>query len=467
MALKDKIEKIHALKNILDALMPMEPAREKKYWQKIRLDWNFNSNHIEGNTLTYGETKLLLMFDKTTGDHELREFEEMNAHDVAIHMVKEWAKDKTRDITEADIRELNRIILVKPYWKEAITPDGQATRRQIKVGEYKEYPNSVIQKNGEIFEYASPLETPLKMAELMEKYRNSTITEPIVEAAQLHYSFILIHPFDDGNGRVARLLVNYVLMKHDYPPIVIKSEDKANYLTALNKADSGDLVAFHEYMADQLIDSLNLAIKAAKGEEIEEPEDLDKKLAMLEMELQAIDPNDEVKRRLTKDVLSEILNSSIKNLLTKVIPVMRKFDKLFKESNHHVGITNGISHVDFKSLTSEKIIDLLIERFKRNNDPNFNMYNLELHISAFYITFIKGGLKAFNISSAIRIKFDPVKYQVCIDQLNEQGSLIENLYAEKLLHKNLNETEIDEIVKRFGDSIYNQIEFQMKKNGLR
>lgn len=141
--LTDKLEQVKKLKESLDALLPMSVENERAFWKKIRLDWNYNSNHIEGNTLTYGETQLLLMFDKTTGDHELREYQEMKAHDVAIHMVKEWAKDKSRFLTENDIRELNEIILVQPYWKEAETYDGQPTRRQIKVGAYKEHPNSV------------------------------------------------------------------------------------------------------------------------------------------------------------------------------------------------------------------------------------------------------------------------------------------------------------------------------------
>jgi len=105
--LTDKLEQVKKLKESLDALLPMSVENERAFWKKIRLDWNYNSNHIEGNTLTYGETQLLLMFDKTTGDHELREYQEMKAHDVAIHMVKEWAKDKSRFLTENDIRELN------------------------------------------------------------------------------------------------------------------------------------------------------------------------------------------------------------------------------------------------------------------------------------------------------------------------------------------------------------------------
>src|SRR5579863_2943277 len=198
MGLNEKLVQVNKLKLELDELQPMSRESEMNLWKKIRLDWNFNSNHIEGNTLTYGETMLLLIFDKTTGDHELREYEEMKAHDVAIHIIKEWAKDKTRHLTESDIRELNKVILVQPYWKEAITPDGQPTRRQIKVGEYKEHPNSVRIKTGEIFQYAYPLETPHKMTELMQwcrKKEDDPNYNALIMASELHYEFVRIHPF--------------------------------------------------------------------------------------------------------------------------------------------------------------------------------------------------------------------------------------------------------------------------------
>ncbi len=280
MALADKISTINTLKKELDGLLPVNKDSEKKLWQKFRMEWNYNSNHIEGNTLTYGETKLLILFDKTTGDHELREFEEMKAHDVAIHLVKNWSLDKERDLVENNIRELNQTILVKPFWKAAQTKSGENTRRLIKVGDYKDQPNSVITKTGEIFDYTSPEETPIKMAELMLWYQSENSSHPIIKASQLHYDFIRIHPFDDGNGRVARLLVNYVLMRHSFPPIIIKSAEKDKYLTALNKADIGDIDAFHEYMAEQLIWSLEISLKAAKGESIDELGDFDKKLSL-------------------------------------------------------------------------------------------------------------------------------------------------------------------------------------------
>ena len=103
---------------------------------------------------------------------------------------------------------------------------------------------------------------------------------PIVLATKLHHDFVLIHPFDDGNGRVARLLVNYVLLRSGYPPVIIRSDDKPAYLTALRLADAGELNAFIDYQAHALRWSLDLAIRAAKGESIEETSDIEKEVAL-------------------------------------------------------------------------------------------------------------------------------------------------------------------------------------------
>lgn len=270
--MQEIIAQIQQLSEELNSLLPMKQEYKERLDKKIRLEFNYNSNHIEGNTLTYGETILLLIHGKTTGNHELREYEEMKAHDVAYQLIKEIALEKERQLTEADIRNLNKIILVQPFWKEAITPDGQPTRKLIKIGTYKDTPNSVRLATGEIFHYASPAETPALMNELTEWYRveeMNSATHPVVLAALLHYKFVCIHPFDDGNGRIARLLMNYVLLKNDLPPVIIKSADKKNYLFALNQADAGDTEAFIQYICTQLVWSLHLYIKTAKGESIE------------------------------------------------------------------------------------------------------------------------------------------------------------------------------------------------------
>ncbi len=442
MALVDKLKQINFLNSQWQALQPMTIENEKRLWDKIRLDWNFNSNHIEGNTLTYGETMLLLIFDKTTGDHELREYEEMKAHDVAIHMVKEWAKNKSRDLTEADIRELNKIILVQPYWKDAITAEGQPTRRLIKVGEYKEHPNSVRLKNGEIFQYASPFETPLKMAELLKGYRKEgdNPDNVLLLVSKFHYEFVEIHPFDDGNGRVARLIANYILMKFGTPPIIVKANEKEKYLTALNKADTGDIGAFHEYMADQVIWSLNIAIKAAKGESIEEADDIDKRVALLNYKLTGM--NEPIKKIKNNEVMTEMLKEVIEPLFRKVFEKALKISPLFVSTKftYHIDGSGGV-HDNINEL----IENIEIGWIQSEGD----IQNIDLYI---YLSGLKKlGIRAFDISEQLRINFEKHKYQIILNNSTTES-------VERLYHQMLTPIENNEIATKLINDAMNKIE---------
>lgn len=244
---------------------PLAKAFEQRLWQRLRIEWNYNSNHIEGNTLTYGETLLLLIHGRTRGEHLLREYEEMRGHDVAIEWVRTLAQD-TRALTEGDIRDLNRIVLKEGFWRVAQTPDGEPTRKWIEPGQYKTQPNHVLTAAGEIFQFATPQETPMRMAQLVQWLAESlrAPTQPLLALlAQLHHEFIRIHPFDDGNGRAVRLLMNLVLMRVGLLPLVIKSHERRRYLEVIALADAGDLVPLSEFLGATLNWSLQLGIEAA------------------------------------------------------------------------------------------------------------------------------------------------------------------------------------------------------------
>ncbi len=254
------------------ALQPLGAEREGRRWKRLRLEWNYHSNRIEGNTLTHGETVLLLLHGRAAGDHVLRDYKEMQAHDAGIFHLREVAS-AARPLTEADVRDLNRIILKEPYWKPALTAEGMPSRKQIIPGECKTSPNNVLTVSGEIFEFAPPSDTPASMAALVSGLRTeleSTTRHPVETAAWLHHQFVLIDPFDDGNGRVARMLMNYVLLLRGYPPIVVPAGDKEAYLTVLQKADTGNLPAFTAYLAEKWETALDLVIRAGQGEAVDE-----------------------------------------------------------------------------------------------------------------------------------------------------------------------------------------------------
>ena len=208
--------------------------------RRFTIDFNYNSNHIEGNTLTYGQTEILLLFGKVIGEAEVRDVQEMTASNVGLKMMREEAAVPDIPLTQNFIRTLHKTLLREDYTVYRNLPGGQTTSYTIHAGRYKTRPNSVITRYGDRFEYASPEETPALMTDLVDWYNEAEASgdfTPIELAAIFHYRYIRIHPFEDGNGRIARLMVNYILSRHHYPMIVVRSRKKNEYLEALHKTD--------------------------------------------------------------------------------------------------------------------------------------------------------------------------------------------------------------------------------------
>lgn len=248
------------------SLQPLPKENHAALWQWIRMRFNHLSNNFEGNTLTYSETQLLLIYGRAAGDHELREYEEMKAHDVAFEHARRLAAEN-RPIDEADVRDLNKICLKEPFYKMAQTPDGKPTRKKIIPGEYKKQSNYVLTKTGEIFHFASPEDTPALMAELttwLQQWLGESAQDKhrtlISFLAELHQRFIRIHPFDDGNGRVVRLLMNYILIRLDFLPMVL--DDRNAYVKAIQFADTGDASRLEQLFADNIAAMLEKGIHA-------------------------------------------------------------------------------------------------------------------------------------------------------------------------------------------------------------
>lgn len=222
------------------ALQPLSEKDRERLSQRFTVDFNYNSNHIEGNTLTYGQTEILLLFGKVIGEADVRDVQEMAASNVGLKMMKEVAKVKETPLTQSFIRTLHKTLLREDYKVYRDLPGGIQTSYVIHAGQYKARPNSVITRYGDRFEYASPEETPSLMADLVDWYNQAEQEgklSPVELAALFHYRYIRIHPFEDGNGRIARLMVNFILSRHDYPMVVIRSRKKSEYLEALHQTD--------------------------------------------------------------------------------------------------------------------------------------------------------------------------------------------------------------------------------------
>ncbi|MCB0845963.1 MAG: Fic family protein [Bacteroidetes bacterium] len=440
------IEKSIKLKAELDALRPLKKEDEMRIMQKFRLDWNYHSNHLEGNTLTYGETKALILFGITAQGKPLKDHFEITGHDEAIKWVIDIVKQE-RPLTENFIRELHKLILKEPYEVDAITPDGQPTKKRVNIGEYKTSPNHVKTKTGEIFRFATPEETPALMNDLILWYRNKSDNKeanPILLAAEFHYKFIRIHPFDDGNGRTARILMNFILMQFGYPPVIIKTEDKENYFAALRQADAGQIAPFIEYIAQNLAHSLEIMIKGVKGENIEEPDDIDKEIALLEQRLKSIGPTIEITK--TRDSVFSAYSQSISELMKRFLEKAALFEKFYVE--------NSVS-----AFVNERIESFGKASIIRETSYRVDEYTNNIKVQIEYKGFKQKEIPEFGHISQLIIFFDYTRYRV----ENTAGISIEKLYGEQLSEAEITQLVNSEI-KKHRDLIDAKIE-ELKKNG--
>ena len=282
------IEEIDRLKGELDALRPLPADVVDRVGQKLRLESNYHSNAIEGNSLTLGETRSLILHGLTARGKPMRDHLDIEGHNDAVKAIEDSVKTDEA-LNEVFIRNLHRVLLKEPYENDAITPEGQPTKRLISIGDYKTQPNNVRTSTGEIYYFASPEQVKPAMSDLIDWYRKTENEgeHPIVIAATFHYRFVRIHPFDDGNGRMARLLMNMILIKHGYTVAIIPIEEREQYIQTLEQADKNeDLAEFITYVAHCCKYALNLHLKAARGEDIEDVEDIDKEIALFKRSLQ-------------------------------------------------------------------------------------------------------------------------------------------------------------------------------------
>lgn len=270
-----------------NALQPLSARDKEMLRRRFAIDFNYNNNHIEGNTLTYGQTEILLLFGKVIGDAEVKDVQEMTASNVALRMMIEEASQKGMPLTQNFIRTLHKTLLREDYTVYRNLPGGGSASYVVHAGKYKSRPNSVITRYGDRFEYASPEETPALMTDLVDWYnaaeQSGTLT-PIELAAMFHYRYIRIHPFEDGNGRMARLMANYILSRHDYPMIVVRSRKKNEYLEALHKTDltvgaepslgahasKRDIQQFLTYFSNLFVEEVSFSVRflTARGDDV-------------------------------------------------------------------------------------------------------------------------------------------------------------------------------------------------------
>ncbi|MFJ7919950.1 Fic family protein [Lysinibacillus fusiformis] len=239
------LDQINEKKTRLDRLRPLPKYTLKSLREKLLLEWTYNSNAIEGNTLTINETKVVLE-GITVGGKTMREHLEVINHRDAISYVEEIVQKKEA-LSEWQIKNLHRLVLKGIDDAYA----GVYRDQQVFISGAKHTP-------------PVPLLIHERMDQLMGWYNTEGIKlHPVVRGAMLHAIFVGIHPFIDGNGRTSRLLLNLELMKDGYPPVVIKVENRLSYYEALDKAQTTqDYDDFIQLVVAEVNDSLDLYLSA-------------------------------------------------------------------------------------------------------------------------------------------------------------------------------------------------------------
>jgi Fic family protein len=251
---------VQSLFNLADSLNSQITAlknNDQSLWltiaKKLKVDWTYHSNSLEGSTLTLGETLFFLNEGLTVEGKPFRDFLDARNHAEAIDYLYDIISNQ-RDISESVIKEINALLLSGVTHTAAQNPQGESVKKILVSGEYKKQPNHVLQADGTIHKYVDPINVKDEMERLIHWVNESIYKlNPIQVAAIAHYNLVRIHPFDDGNGRGARIFMNLILIKSGFFPAVIRTEKKRSYLEVLSTADKGDLMPFIQFIATELI----------------------------------------------------------------------------------------------------------------------------------------------------------------------------------------------------------------------
>lgn len=255
MSLTEKYAQVDKLKAWLDSFRPLSSAVVAELKQLFDVRFTYNSNAIEGNTLTQSETQLVLEKGITVGGKTLREHLEVVGHRDAIDYIESLAQKDTT-IGEWEIRQIHSLLLMMIDRSES--------------GRYRQLD---VKAAGTGYTYPPHYLLPELMAEFVKWLNSDEVQQrhPIDYAAEAHCRFVEIHPFRDGNGRTGRLLMNLLLLRLGYPVVVIRNDQRAEYIEALVQAQQqGNLVAFQSLMLatvqDSLVEVLRVVVTATESQ---------------------------------------------------------------------------------------------------------------------------------------------------------------------------------------------------------
>ncbi len=244
--IEEALKRIDEKKKKLDAFRPLPSALVNNLQEWLAVEFTYTSNAIEGNTLSFSETAMVVEKGITIAGKTVREHLEAINHAQAIDFIIDLARKKQADLALDDILAIHKIVLQKIDDMHA----GVLRKVMVKVtGSQTVFPN-----------YAK---VPFLMVDFISWLQEAK-DHSVIVAALAHYKLVTIHPFVDGNGRTARLLMNLLLLQHGYPLAIIKKEQRPEYIAAIEQARNTDdfnqfytvIIAAVEYSLDMYLEAI-------------------------------------------------------------------------------------------------------------------------------------------------------------------------------------------------------------------
>lgn len=236
----DIYQRIIEKKRKLNSLRPLSKSLVGRLRDQIIIEWTYNSNAIEGTTLSLKETRLILEQGLTIKGKSLKEHFEAKNHKDAILFVEDLVKERKFKISQLLIRQIHQLVMkeVDDEW----------------AGKYREVEVKITGTN---FVPPDPVAVPVKMRQFEQWLQDKKNNQDLIDYSALaHYKLVNIHPFIDGNGRTARLIMNLILMNQGFPPTVILKNDRQKYYQTLDLAHKGKIEPFVDFIGRNVERSL-------------------------------------------------------------------------------------------------------------------------------------------------------------------------------------------------------------------
>jgi len=453
MEIIEKLKTIDQLKAKIEGYGKLSPEVLRKINYKFRMDWNYYSNNMEGNTLTKDETRSIMIGNITIHGKPIRDVLEMRGHDDAITEILKIGKGEL-NISEKRIKDIHRAIMHE-----------ETEENKGKIGAWKTVENYILNYKDERFDFVKPEDVAEEMHKLInwlsaenDKQGKKDEIHPAILAIEFHLRYLTIHPFYDGNGRTARILMNLILIAKGYPPLIIKSEDKVRYYQYLADIQGygGGKDFYYDLMLDLLVRSLELVDIAINGGDIEETDDIDKRIALLKNRLDKPDVVTEVKSlHSTNMVLSQSLFPLFQQLEEKLTKLKDLFHNIDRRMQYN---EQGKAH---QLGSNESTFEVLQENWlKKRNLAGLDLYNEGVDpsgLSEFTYTYqLKGFKKSLAlqyVSIYISVHFYEFDYAIRIN--NDHQGERKFGYSAPIDKQTINEivrSQVDKVLKQIAEA---------------